>query len=137
MNEQEIFQKLVPLIREVTGVAESKIRMESNLMEELGTESLDLLDLSFLIEENFGVILEADEFERRATERIPGGVFDRNGILTDEAVADLKKSLPEIPPEKFKLGMKKIELPGLLNVGVFVHIIQRKLDEKKKGEKNA
>jgi acyl carrier protein len=137
MNEQEIFQKLVPLIREVTGVPESKIRMESNLMEELGTESLDLLDLSFLIEENFGVTLEADEFERRATERIPGGVFDRNGILTDAAIAELKKALPEIPQEKLKSGMKKNELPGLLNVGVFVHIIQRKLDDKEKGVNHA
>ena len=56
----------MPLVREVTG-ARRQIRMESGLMQDLGAESLDLLDLSFLIEETFGVTIEADEFERQAS----------------------------------------------------------------------
>ena len=51
MTEQEIFEKLRPLVREVTGVPEEEIHMDSNFMEDLGAASLDLLDLSFLIEE--------------------------------------------------------------------------------------
>ncbi len=137
MTEQEIFQKLLPLLSDVTGVAESKITMESGLMEDLGAESLDLLDLSFLIEETFAVALEADAFEREATARIPGGSFEKDGYLTPEALRELQKAMPEVPPEKFKPGMKKMEIPSVLNVGVFVHIIQRKLNEKEKGSNHA
>jgi acyl carrier protein len=127
MTEEEIFARLLPLVREVTGVRESEITCESNLMEDLGAESLDLLDLSFLIEEEFGITIEADEFEQQARQRMPGGVYDRDGILTNEALAELRKALPEVPADRFAPGLKKIEIPMLLNVEVFIHLIQRKL----------
>ena len=67
MIEEDVFRKLLPLIQDVTGVGEERIRMESCLMEDLGAESLDLLDFSFLIEETFGVTIASNEFEQRAT----------------------------------------------------------------------
>ena len=137
MTEQEIFKKLVPLVREVTGCREEQITMQSGLMQDLGAESVDLLDFSFLIEETFGITIEADEFERQAKEQISGGVYEVNGRLTDEALNVLKKALPEVPADCFKPGMKKIEIPGILNVAVFVHLIQSKLEAKSQGEKNA
>ncbi len=137
MTEQEIFQKLLPLVREITGAREEQIGMDSNLMEDLGAESLDLLDFSFLIEETFGVTIEADEFERQASQRIVGGVYEHEGLLTHAALEELKKALPEVPPEKLKPGLKKIELPSVLNVAVFVHLIQRKLSGVQEGMSHA
>ncbi len=83
MTEQEILKKLIPLIREVTGVREDQIKMESGLMQDLGAESVDLLDFSFLIEETFGITIEADEFEEQASKRIPEGVYEKDGLITD------------------------------------------------------
>ena len=137
MTEQEIFEKLIPLIREITGVREDQIKMESGLMKDLGAESIDLLDFSFLVEEKFGITIEADEFEQQAKERIPRGVYDNDGLLTDEALEELRKALPEVPAEYLKPGLKKIELPSVLNVAVFVHVIQRKLAKKAQEVKNA
>ena len=137
MTEQEIFQKLLPLVREVTGARPEQIKMDSSLMLDLGAESIDLLDFSFLIEEEFDVTIESDEFESQATERIDGGDYEKDGLLTDEALEELKKALPEIPVERLKSGLKKIELPSVLNVAVFVHLIQRKLSEKSGGNNNA
>lgn len=127
MTENEIFEKLRPLVREVTGIGEEKIQMDSRLMHDLGAESIDLLDLSFLIEETFGVTIEGDEFEREATKRIPGGVYEKDGYLTAEALQELRKALPEVPPECLKPGLKRIEVPSILNVAVLVHLIRRKL----------
>jgi len=130
MTEHEIFDKLLPLLEETTGSPPEKIAMTSGLMQDLGAESLDLLDLSFLIEEAFGITLESDEFERQATERIPGGVYERDGVLTEEALVELRRALPEVPAEKLATGLRKMEVPSILTVGVFVHLIQRKLVEK-------
>lgn len=137
MTEHEVFEKLLPLIREVTGARPEQISMDSGLMEDLGAESLDLLDLSFLIEETFGITIEADEFERQARERIPGGVYERDGDLTEEALEELKKALPEVPSEKLRPGLKRIEVPSVLNVAVFVHLIQRKLGERAQESEDA
>jgi acyl carrier protein len=127
--EQEVFDRLRPLIQEITGAAEDRIQMESVLVEDLGAESLDLLDLSFLIEEEFGVTIGADDFERRARADSPNGAYDRDGLLTEEAIRQLRLALPEVPPERFQPGLPKIALPRVLNVAVFVHQIQRKLAE--------
>ena len=132
MTETEAFERLLPLLREVTGARADQVAMDSNLMADLGAESIDLLDLSFLIEETFGITLEADEFERQATDRIPGGQYERDGYLTPEALEELKKALPEVPAEKFRPGLKKIEVPSILNVAVFVHLIQRKVAQKQR-----
>ena len=132
MTEAEIFRRLLPLVREVTGAREDQVTMDSNLMVDLGAESIDLLDFSFLIEEAFGITIEADEFERQASQRIPGGQYEREGYLTPEAIEELKKALPEVPPEKLQPGLRKIELPSVLNVAVFVHLIQRKVAQKQR-----
>jgi acyl carrier protein len=130
MTEEMIFRQLLPLVREVTGAREEQVRMESVLMGDLGAESIDLLDLSFLIEEAFGITIEADEFERQAKQRIPGGVYETNGYLTEQALEELRKALPEVHPESLRSGLKKVEVPSVLTVAVFVHLIQRKLAEK-------
>lgn len=132
MNEDEVFDKLLPLILDVTGSRADQVKMTSNLVVDLGAESIDLLDLSFLIEEAFGITLEANEFERQATENIPGGQYELDGCLTPEAIAELRKALPEVPAVEFRPGLKRIEVPSILNVAVFVHLIQRKCSQKQR-----
>jgi acyl carrier protein len=127
MSDEEVFLHLRPLICEVTGSLAADVRMESVLMEDLGAESLDLLDLSFLIEERFGITIGSDEFEAPAKQRIPDGVYEKDGYLTPAALAELRLALPEVAPDKLREGLRKMELPSVLPVSVFVHLIQRKL----------
>jgi len=129
MTEQAIYKKLVPLIREVTGARADQIQMTSGLMQDLGAESVDLLDFSFLIEETFGITVEPDEFEQRASLTLQNTPYETNGVLTDQALVELRRNLPEVAPELLQPGLKKNELPSVLNVAVFVHLIQRKLAE--------
>lgn len=137
MTEQEIYQKLLPLIKEITGARPEKITPKSNLMQDLGAESIDLLDLSFLMEEQFGVCIDSEEFEQQARMKMHGAAYAIDGILTDDAIEQLKREMPEIPPEQFRSGLKKIEVPSLLTVEVFVHLIQRKLNAKQREKSNA
>ncbi len=137
MTEQEIFEKLAPLVQQVTGARTERITMESRLMWDLGAESIDLLDLSFLIEENFGMTIGPDEFEQGARERLGGAEYERDGCLTPEAVEELRKALPEVDPASIRPGMRKIDIPSVLNVAVFVHLIQRKLAETPKEKTRA
>ena len=124
---ERILEELKPLIREVTGARLEDIRTESILVEDLGAESIDLLDLSFLIEEHFGVTIQADEFEQEARERIGSGEYDEDGVLTDAALAQLKEALPEVDAARLAPGLRKTEVPALLPVSVFSRIIERKL----------
>ncbi len=130
MTETEIFERLKPLLVEVLGVAPEKIHAESVLVSDLGAESIDLLDLSFRIEEAFQVTIEGNEIEREASRRLPGGVYEKDGRLTDEALAEIRKSLPELGANKLVTGLRKADLPSLLTVQFFVKLLARKLAAK-------
>jgi len=130
MNQDEIFERLRPLVAEVTGRKPEDVRPESGLVEDLGAESIDLVDLSFLIEERFGTTIEANEIERGARARMPGGAYEKDGVLTPEALAGLREALPEVDPARIREGLRKADIPSLLTVGVFVRLIGRKLEEK-------
>ncbi len=130
MTEQDIFERLKPLLVEVLGVEPEKIRPESVLVADLGAESIDLLDLSFRIEETFNVTIESNELEREAGKRLPGGVYEKDGQLTAEALAEIRKALPELDGGKLVPGLKKMDLPSLLTVEFFVKLIERKLTQK-------
>ena len=137
MTESEIFEELKPLLVEVLGVAPEKVRMDSVLVADLGAESIDLLDFSFLIEEKFKVTIEANEIEREAKKRLPGGVYEKDGCLTEEALAEIRRAVPELDAAKLVQGLRKIDLPSLLTVSFFVHLIARKLAAKTEGTTHA
>ncbi len=133
MTEPEILEQLKPLLVEVLGVPPEAIRPESVLVADLGAESIDLLDLSFRIEEKFKVTIEANEIEREAKKRLPGGVYEQNGYLTEEALAEIRAFVPELDQSKLVKGIRKTDLPSFLNVAFFVHLVARKLAEQEKG----
>src|SRR5512145_177999 len=127
MTEHEIFQQLTVLLREVLGVSPDAIHMESVLVRDLGAESIDLLDLSFRIEDKFKVTIEANEIEREAKRRLPDGVYEQGGFLTEAALAEIRAALPEIDQSRLVMGLRKSELPSLLTVAFFVRLVARKL----------
>lgn len=127
MTETKIFEELKPLLVEVLGVPAEKTRLDSVLVSDLGAESIDLLDLSFRIEEKFQVRIEANEIEREARKRLPDGVYEKDGYLTEAALAEIRKSVPELDAGKLVKGLRKMDLPALLTVSFFVRLIARKL----------
>ena len=133
MTETEIFEQLKPLLVEVLGVSPDEIELTRVLVTDLGAESIDLLDLSFRIEERFQVTIEANEIEREAKKRLPGGVYEKEGYLTEEALAEIRKAVPELPQDKLVKGLRKTDLPSLLTVGFFVRLVARKLAAKEEG----
>jgi acyl carrier protein len=132
LTDDKIFEQLLPLVREITGARAEEVTMQSNLMRDLGAESIDLLDLSFLIEETFGITLEIDEFESRAKESLGEAAYEKDGYLTPAGIEELRLAFPEVQSELLTEGLRKIEVPSILNVAVFVHLIHRKLAEQAK-----
>lgn len=48
-------EKIIDIISEEMDIAREEINAQSNLYEDLGLESMDLLSMVLIIEENFGV----------------------------------------------------------------------------------
>ncbi len=62
MNE-EIFEKLRSIIVEQLGAKESEITPEAHFADDLGADSLDIVEMVMAVEEEFGIQVSDDEAE--------------------------------------------------------------------------
>lgn len=127
MTDDEILEQLRPLLVEVLGVSPDAVRPASVLVRDLGAESIDLLDLSFRIEEQFKVRIEPNEVEQEAKRRLGDVAYEQDGVLTAAALDELRRALPELDAARLVPGLRKADLPSLLTVSFFVHLIARKV----------
>ncbi len=56
MNEKEIFERIQKLISELLACEKSSIKLNTNLVQELGMDSLDLLDILYRIKLEFNIV---------------------------------------------------------------------------------
>ena len=59
------FEIVAGLISETSGITRSDIRSDSNVMNDLGIDSLDFLDIAFAIDKAFGIKLPIDRWTLR------------------------------------------------------------------------
>ena len=62
MNE-EIFEKLKHIIVEQLGVKETEITPEAHFADDLGADSLDIVEMIMAVEEEFSIQVSDDEAE--------------------------------------------------------------------------
>ena len=67
MAKEEIFDKLKELVVDQLGVEEDEVTMEATMQDDLGAESLDLVDLVMSVEEEFGVKVADEDLENIKT----------------------------------------------------------------------
>ena len=67
MTIEEIIEKAKVVLAEEFEVEEEKITDDASLKETLGLDSLDLVDVVVLIEQNFGITLTSQDFIDVAT----------------------------------------------------------------------
>jgi acyl carrier protein len=67
MNRQEIFEKVKRILIEKLSVNEADIKEDSSLVDDLGVDSLDLVELLMKFEEEFKVEISEEESQKILT----------------------------------------------------------------------
>ncbi len=67
MAREEIFDKLKELVVDQLGVEEDEVTMEATMQDDLGADSLDLVDLVMSVEEELGVKVADEDLENIKT----------------------------------------------------------------------
>lgn len=67
MSAEEILEKVVEIVTEKLGVDAEEVTLDSDLTEDLGADSLDLVDLVMAFEDEFGVKVEDEDVENIVT----------------------------------------------------------------------
>ena len=73
MSSEEILEKVKGIIVEQLGVADTAVTMEASFIDDLGADSLDIVELVMAIEEEFDIEIPDSDAEKVVTE---GDVVD-------------------------------------------------------------
>ena len=67
MSEEEIFNKIKDMIADNFDVDKDKITEDTNFMDDLDADSIDLVEFILQLEDEFGAEIPADEAEKIKT----------------------------------------------------------------------
>lgn len=67
MNSEDIFEKVKGIIVEQLGVTESSVTMEASFIDDLGADSLDIVELIMALEEEFDMEIPDADAEKVET----------------------------------------------------------------------
>ncbi|HZH76043.1 MAG TPA: phosphopantetheine-binding protein [Archangium sp.] len=126
---QQVEKDVVQTVREVIADAlardVSEIQPEHNLMEDLGAESLDFLDIVFKLERAFGIQITRGEMERAARGDMTDEEFAPGGVISEAGLARLRELMPEAAG-RIKPGLRPVQILALFSVRTFVNLAEAK-----------
>lgn len=126
-----ILAKVQDAIAEALGLDEDEVELDARLIDDLGAESLDFLDIVFRLERAFDIKIPRGGVESQARDGLDDGVvYEVDGVLTEAGLAKLAEAMPEVDPADIKPGLKAAEIPTLFRVATFYRIVVTLLAEK-------
>lgn len=105
----------------------AEVTPESKLVEDLGADSLDFIDMIFTLEKEFGVKLREGEFDFLARLDFSNPAVLKDGALAPDVVAKLRTWLPALDREPDPSRITPGRLFGLITVETLWIVIRNKL----------
>lgn len=126
-SDEEILAKVKEITADILAMESNGISANSSLIDDLGMESIDFLDLAIRLEETFNVFIP-----RRPPLQRMEAVFGREklvqeGRLTQLGVRLLKLALPEVDQGRIYEGMMEGDIPSLMIPQTYVNVVKQGL----------
>ena len=129
-TDDKIWLGVVDAFAEALGLDEDEVTRDAKVIDDLGAESLDFLDIAFRLERTFDIKIPRGGVEKAAQDAVGDEPYEIDGVLTAKGLAALAEAMPEVPPEEFVDGLKVAEVPLLFRVATFDRLVRHLLNEK-------
>jgi acyl carrier protein len=127
IERSEVFPRVRALIADSLAVAESGVTPDSRLIDDLGADSLDFVDLMFAIEKAFGVKLREADLNFLTRLDFSSPTVMKDGFLTLETIDAIAPLLPGLQHVPDRARVTPGELFSLLTVETLCLMIERRL----------
>jgi acyl carrier protein len=123
-NDPEIYNVVAECFAEALGLEPEEVEYDALVIDELGAESLDLLDIVFRLERAFKIKIPRGGIESAAKDGLADDEeYEVDGVLTTLGLERLAVAMPEIPSASFHEGLKVSEIPLLFRVSTFCRLV--------------
>src|SRR4030042_2034442 len=92
MERKEVVEGVIACLRQISSDGPASIEEGNKLIDDLGLDSLDLLELVFLLEQRFKLRLSPREFEKRAQAQMGDKPIDIEGRYTPDAMILIRQA---------------------------------------------
>lgn len=118
------YEKVSEVLIDALGVEDDEVTPEATMIEDLGAESIDFLDIVFKLEQAFGISIDREELF--PDDILTSSEFLQDGKVTAEGVAKLKERMPFADLEKFEQNPVVQDFANLLTVADLCRFVEHK-----------
>ena len=122
---QAIYPKVAATIADALACDEDKVKPDASLINDLGAESIDFLDIVFRLERAFKVKIPRGKIVEEARGPLTEDQYQSGGAVTEAGIARLREFLNEVPADRIKAPLKAAEIPKLFTVETFAKMVIR------------
>jgi acyl carrier protein len=124
-SSEEVFEKVQAALVDALGVDDDEVTPEATMVGDLGAESIDFLDIVFKLEKAFGINIPREELF--PDDILTNSSFVKDGKVTPDGIAELKKRLSWADLSKFEQNPRVQDFGNLLTVNDLCRYVQSKL----------
>jgi acyl carrier protein len=129
----EVFSAVRDCIAESLMIEPDAVKLGSRLVDELGADSLDFVDIVFQLERALDVQVRGSEFEWLTRLDFSSPEVMREGFLTDAVIERLATWLPALATVEDRRKVTPRMLFSLITVEAMCLVAQRRIDERARG----
>lgn len=133
---EELVDRVRKCIGNVLAMNPEEIQAESRLIDDLGADSLDLVELMYLLENEFGVRIDRKDMSLSAQLGLSEDEVHEEELLTPKALALLRERYPAAR-DILVDGSTRKDLASLLTVLQVVRTVESKLAMSSEGVAHA
>ena len=122
-----VYPKVAQTMADALGCDVEQVALNVPLIEGLGAESIDFLDIVFRLERAFKVKIPRGKIVEDARGDLPVAEFELKGYLTEVGLQRLRDYLSEAPADRIRLPMKVADIPRLFTPETFCKVVVRAL----------
>ncbi len=120
-----VYPTVAKTIADALGSEVDEVRPDASLINDLGAESIDFLDIVFRLERAFKVKIPRGKIIEDARGDLPEAAFEQKGVVTDAGLATLRSFLSEVPADRIKTPLKVADVPRLFTPQTFAKLVVR------------
>lgn len=129
ITETEAFTAVQEAVVGALGVDDDEATPTATLMDELGAESIDLLDILFRIERSTGIKIQATDLATYMQGGISDDDFsDENEIISEVGLEQLKKVMPQIDADALRGNLEADHVITLFTVQNLADMVVQRAD---------
>lgn len=128
LQMNDVFPKVQNAIVNSCGLDEKDVALDKTLIGQLEIDSIDLMDLIFSLEKEYGISIEINEFQNIAKQEMGDNDFAIGNVITNEGLEVLKRLMPEVPSSEFKEGLTIHKIPYLFRVESLCRLVLNKVN---------